>query len=76
MVRVTQEDAFNTFFFVPSALPCHGAADKAGSVKATCRCSVGKKRGNLFQILGTASHSFLLAQPLLKGSECTVCRWK
>lgn len=50
---------------------CHGAADKAGSVKATCRCSVGKRRRNPSEILGIASHSFLL-----EGPECTVCKWK
>lgn len=78
MVRVIQEDAFNTFFFPPECSPmlCHAAADKAGSVKTTCRCSVGKKRRNLFEILGIASHSFLLAQPLLQGPKCTLCRWK
>lgn len=52
---------------------CHGAAGKAGSAKGTCRCSVGKKRRNLFEILGTASHSFLLAQdpsaPCVDGRE-------
>lgn len=77
MVRVIQEGGFNTFFFFfsPECSPmlCHGAAD---SVKTTCRCSVGEKRRNPFEILGTAPHSFLLAQPLLKGAEGTECRWK
>lgn len=46
-----------TLFFSPECSPvlCQGAADKAGSVEATRRCSVGKKRGNPFQILATAS---------------------